>query len=138
MSSGDLADGLQFALANNLNVHSITVVRNGVIVLDAYFYPFEPETRHDVASVTKSVTSLLVGLATEQGYLRGPEQLLVATLPSESASSVSSGAAAIRPRDLLSMRSGFDCGFKRREPELRDMRSTEDWTAHALRLPSAR
>lgn len=52
MSSGDLADGLQFALANNLNVHSVTVVRNGVIVLDAYFYPFVPETRHDVASVT--------------------------------------------------------------------------------------
>jgi hypothetical protein len=44
MSSGDLAGGLRFALANNLNVHSVTVVRNGVIVLDAYFYPFVPET----------------------------------------------------------------------------------------------
>ena len=33
----------------DLNVHSVTVVRNGVIVLDAYFYPFLPETRHDVA-----------------------------------------------------------------------------------------
>lgn len=135
MSSGDLADGLQFALANGLNVHSVTVVRNGVIVLDAYFYPFLPETRHDVASVTKSVVSLLVGLATAQGYLLGPEQPLVATLPPESARDVGGGAAALRLGDLLTMRSGFDCGFKRGEPELRDMRSAKDWTAYALRLP---
>ena len=134
MSSGDLADGLQSALANNLNVHSVTVVRNGVIVLDAYFYPFVPETRHDVASVTKSVVSLLVGLATAQGYLRGPEERLVSALPPASAQDIGS-AAAIRLGDLLTMRSGFDCGFKRGEPELRDMRSTEDWPAYALHLP---
>lgn len=135
MSSGDLADGLQFALANDLNVHSVTVVRNGVIVLDAYFYPFVPETRHDVASVTKSVVSMLVGLAMAQGYLRGPEQPLVATLPPDEAGNADDVAATIRLGDLLSMRSGFDCGFERGEPELRAMRSARDWPAYALRLP---
>lgn len=135
MSSGYLADGLQFALANNLNVHSVTVVRHGVIVLDAYFYPFVPETRHDVASVTKSVISLLIGLATTQGYLRGPDQPLVAALPPQEAGNADGEAAKIRLGDLLTMRSGFDCGFKRGEPELRDMRSANNWVAYGLHLP---
>jgi CubicO group peptidase (beta-lactamase class C family) len=135
MSSADLADGLQFALANNLNVHSVTVVRHGVIVLDAYFYPFLPETRHDVASVTKSIVSLLTGIATAQGYLRGPDQPLVTALPPQQAANVADAAAKVRLSDLLSMRSGFDCGFKSGETELREMRSTQDWVAHAVRLP---
>lgn len=113
----------------------VTVVRNGVIVLDAYFYPFLPETWHDVASVTKSVVSLLAGLATAQGYLGGSEQPLLATVPPELARDVSERAAAIRLGDLLTMRSGFVCGFKRGEPELRDMRNAPDWAAYALRLP---
>lgn len=135
MSSGDLADGLQFALARGINAHSVTVARNGVIVLDAYFYPYVPETRHDVASVTKSVVSMLVGLATDQGHLRGSEQPLLATLPADVTGNVDGAAATIRLGDLLSMRSGFDCGFGRGEPELRAMRSASDWPAYALRLP---
>ncbi|WP_202842366.1 serine hydrolase domain-containing protein [Luteimonas saliphila] len=136
MSSADLADGLQFALAKNLNVHSVTVVRNGVIVLDAYFHPYAPEVRHDVASVTKSVVSMLVGLATDRGLLQGPEQSLVSSLPTDVTAGATDVAKTIRLGDLLSMRSGFDCGFKRGEPELRAMRGTEDWAAHALRLPT--
>src|SRR2546425_2932453 len=69
ISSHDLADALDFARANDVNIHSLTLVRNGVIVLDAYFYPFAPDTRHDVASVTKSVTSILVGMAIADGHL---------------------------------------------------------------------
>ncbi len=135
MSSADLSDGLQFALANNLNVHSVTVVRHGVIVLDAYFYPFVPETRHDVASVTKSVVSLLIGIATTQGELGGPDQLLVTALHPPDARNTADAAAKVRLGDLLSMRSGFDCGFKNGETELQEMRSTQDWVAHTLRLP---
>ena len=135
MDSGDLADGLQFALVRNLNVHSVTVVRNGVIVLDAYFHPFVPETRHDVASVTKSVVSMLVGLAADQGSLRGPEQPFAATLPASAAANAEGAVATIRLGDLLSMRSGFDCGFRRGEQELAAMRGTSNWAAFALRLP---
>ncbi len=135
MSSGDLADALEFAQANDVNVHSITVVRNGFVVLDAYFYPFAPNTRHDIASATKSVVSMLAGLATERGSLRAPEQTLLSALPLEDAKGVSDGAEKITLGDLLSMRSGFDCGFKRGEPELTAMRGTPDWVAYALRLP---
>jgi CubicO group peptidase (beta-lactamase class C family) len=136
MSSADLADGLQFALANNLNVHSVTIVRHGVIVLDAYFHPFVPDTRHDVASVTKSVVSLLVGLAIARGDLQGADQPLVSALSTQPAGNADAAVARIRLRDLLAMRSGLDCGFRNGEPELRDMRGTQDWVAYALQLPT--
>src|SRR5688572_31781131 len=48
-------------------VHSVQIVRHGKLVLDAYFYPYDGSTRHDVASVTKSMTSTLIGLAVERG-----------------------------------------------------------------------
>ncbi|HEU4485002.1 MAG TPA: serine hydrolase, partial [Povalibacter sp.] len=136
LSSADLADGLQFALANNINVHSVTVVRHGVIVLDAYFHPFVPDTRHDVASVTKSIVSLLVGLAIAHGDLQGPDQPLISALTPQQAAGAVVTTERIRLRDLLTMRSGLDCGFKNGEPELRDMRATTDWVAYALQLPT--
>ena len=37
-----------------LNMHSVTVIRHGYVVLDAYFYPYRASAPHDVASVTKS------------------------------------------------------------------------------------
>jgi CubicO group peptidase (beta-lactamase class C family) len=135
MNSGDLADALDFARENQVNIHSLTIVRNGFMVLDAYFYPFAPDTRHDLASATKSIVAVLLGRATDDGYFAGPEQSIVSALPAESSAGLDSAASQVRIVDLLSMRSGFDCGFGRGEPELDDMRRAENWTAYALRLP---
>ena len=33
----------------HLNVHSVTVIRHGYVVLDAYFYPYRASAPHDVA-----------------------------------------------------------------------------------------
>lgn len=134
MSSSDLADALDFARANEINIHSLTIARNGVIVLDAYFYPFAPATRHDLASATKSVVSMLVGIATADGHLGGLQQPVVSALPPASIRQTDERAARIRIGDLLTMQSGFDCGFKRGEPELREMRNAPDWLAHSLNL----
>src|SRR5215216_6650225 len=49
-------------------VHSIQIVRSGRLVLDAYFYPYSDQMLHDVASVTKSITSTLVGLAIDKRF----------------------------------------------------------------------
>ncbi len=135
MNSGDLADALEFARRNEINIHSLTVVRNGVIVLDAYFYPYTRAMRHDVASVTKSVMSLLVGQATSDGYLEGVNQRIVSALPTASTVGLDPQVAQIHVGDLLAMQSGFRCGLSPGERELSDMRTTNDWVAYALHLP---
>ncbi|MDP9169467.1 MAG: serine hydrolase [Acidobacteriota bacterium] len=43
----------------------MTVIRHGYVVLDAYFYPYQATAPHGVASVTKSITAALVGIAVD-------------------------------------------------------------------------
>jgi hypothetical protein len=50
-------------------IHSLQVIRNGYLALDAYFYPYDRHDVHDTASVTKSVTATLVGMAVANGLV---------------------------------------------------------------------
>jgi CubicO group peptidase (beta-lactamase class C family) len=46
-----------------LNIDSLVVVRNGYIVTEKYYSPYDQGTLHGVYSVTKSVVSALIGIA---------------------------------------------------------------------------
>jgi CubicO group peptidase (beta-lactamase class C family) len=60
----------------HLNVHSVTVIRHGYVVLDSYFYPYRPTATHDVASVTKSITAAIIGIAVDKGLVKTDQSLL--------------------------------------------------------------
>ncbi|MCU1325882.1 MAG: 6-aminohexanoate-dimer hydrolase, partial [Bryobacterales bacterium] len=57
LDSKVLASMVDGIMQKHLNVHSVTVIRHGNVVMDAYFYPYKPTATHDVASVTKSITA---------------------------------------------------------------------------------
>jgi CubicO group peptidase (beta-lactamase class C family) len=68
------------------NVDSIVVVRHGVLVYERYFaYPkqfrFDAATRHRGNSMTKSVVSLLVGMAIDRGLITDLDAPVVSYLP---------------------------------------------------------
>jgi len=48
---------------------SLLVQRHGVLVAEEYFHGFAPDSLHDVRSVTKSVVSILIGIAVEEGFI---------------------------------------------------------------------
>src|SRR6185503_15714161 len=50
-------------------LHSLQIVRNGYLVVDEYFNGSGPEVLHTLQSDTKSITSLLVGIAVGQGKI---------------------------------------------------------------------
>src|SRR5205823_7665122 len=81
IDSGPLVEMLDFLRERQIPVHSIQLVRGGRLVLDAYFYPYNGHTRHDVASVTKSITSTLIGLAIERGYIPDVQQPVLSFFP---------------------------------------------------------
>jgi CubicO group peptidase (beta-lactamase class C family) len=88
------------------NVTSVSVHQDGALVREEYYLHTDADTPHDVRSVTKTVTSLLIGIAIDTGCLTSLDQTLGALLgdlaPTDPAK------AAITLRDLLTMSSGFD------------------------------
>lgn len=63
------------------NLHSVLVVKDGKLVLEEYAHGSHRQRTHDVASVTKSVTSILIGIAIEHGAIAGADQSLAHLLP---------------------------------------------------------
>src|SRR5437016_11583229 len=70
MDSDKLREALDYIQQKDLNIHSMLIVRNGSLVLEAYFYPYNEKDVHDVASVTKAITSTLVGIAIQTGKIK--------------------------------------------------------------------
>ena len=89
-----------------LALHSILVVRHGVLVLEAYNHPFNGETRQSVYSVTKSITSALVGIAIADGNLNSVDSSVVSYFPSVSLDDPRK--EAIQVENLLAMNSGIE------------------------------
>ncbi|MES1262009.1 MAG: serine hydrolase [Acidobacteriota bacterium] len=118
----------------HLNVHSVTVIRHGNVVLDTYFYPYKPTATHDVASVSKSITAALVGIAVDKGLLK-TDQTMLSFFPKESPVDPDSQKKTITVANLLSMQPGLDCGFAPGEQELEQMRRTNEWLKYTLALP---
>ena len=54
MDSRVLAEAFDSVRQRKIPVHSLQIVRNGFLVLDAYFWPFQDGQMHDVASVRAS------------------------------------------------------------------------------------
>jgi len=66
---------------NKYNIHSVTIVRNGSLVLDSYLYPFKYGKKHAMHSATKSVTSALIGIAIDKGLIKDVHQLITQLFP---------------------------------------------------------
>lgn len=47
-------------------IHSVLLVKNGRLVLEEYFYGYNRDRLHALHSVSKSITSILVGIAIDQ------------------------------------------------------------------------
>ncbi len=89
------------------NVHSLVIVKNGYIVSENYFNGFGASDTHYMASATKSVTSLVTGIAIDRGFIEDVDVRLDAAFP-EFYDSVDVRKRAITLRHLLTMSSGLE------------------------------
>jgi CubicO group peptidase (beta-lactamase class C family) len=130
-----LASALETLRAERIPVHSVFVERSGYAVLDAYFFPFAGGETHDLASVTKSVLSSVVGVAQREGRIGGPNTPLSVLLPEQTEALDDPRKGAITLGELLSMTSGLDCNAAPGENLLREMEQSPDWVAFMLDRP---
>jgi CubicO group peptidase (beta-lactamase class C family) len=126
-----LIAGLQAAQGTGL-FHSALIVRHGSVVLEAYSYPYDDTIYHDLASVTKSVTTTLVGIAATQGKL-DLDAPIVSFFPNRTIDGREL-KDAITVRDLASMSSGLDCIGYPSEITLEEMQASSDWAQFVLDL----
>ncbi|MBL6614025.1 MAG: serine hydrolase [Reyranella sp.] len=100
------------------NIHAVVVVRNGKLAMERYFagederwgdklgrVTYGPEMKHDLRSITKSVTSLLVGIALAEGKFPKLDSPVFDAFP-DYADLRTPEKARITFRDLLTMSSG--------------------------------
>jgi CubicO group peptidase (beta-lactamase class C family) len=65
----------------NPPIFSILVSKNGVVIYELYTSSLTRDYAHYLMSVTKSVTSTLVGIAIDRGLVGGPEIAIADALP---------------------------------------------------------
>lgn len=118
--NGERLCGIEARLkATNANVHAVVVIRHGKLVFEQYFtgydYPwglpdgqftFDAITKHDMRSVSKSVTSLLMGIAIDRKFIANVDEPVVKFFP-EFATLKTPRWDSITLRNLLTMSSGI-------------------------------
>lgn len=122
------------------NIHAVLVARHGRLVLEEYFHGFSADTLHDLRSASKSITSVLVGAAMQQGEPVGPDTPVYRTM---NASATDATKEAMTLRHLLTMSSGLDCDdgddkSPGNEDTMQSQRADRDWYHYTLSLKSVR
>jgi CubicO group peptidase (beta-lactamase class C family) len=88
------------------NVDSIVVVRHSMLIYERHF-SFDATARHEGYSMTKSVTSLLVGIAVDRGLIKDLDASVLSFFP-EYADLRTPEKDRITLRNLLTMTAGWE------------------------------
>jgi len=114
------------------NVRSIVLVKNGSIILEEYFYGCHRYMIQDFRSVGKSVTSELVGIAIDKGFIKGVDEKLFDFFPEfEKGTNWDRRKDDILLHHVLSMTYGLD----QSGPANNTGWYTENWITDILKLP---
>jgi CubicO group peptidase (beta-lactamase class C family) len=135
IGSRQLAEMLAEVQQRSYAIDSISIVRNGYLVLDAYIHPFGPGQKHEIYSCTKSIVSALVGIAIEQDHIASVDVPLLELFPGRTGSRAED-KASITLEHALTMSSGLECrdSYLYRWQGLGEMRQSSDWVQHMLDL----
>ncbi len=140
MDSELLAGMFGYIEQQKIDVHGVLVVRNGYTVVEAYYPPYGPNTRHSTASVGKSFTGALVGIAIREGYIEGVGQKVADFFPDHSDLQNAPLKQAMTIEHLLTMTSGLDwpesaASYSSARNIMNQMMRSADWVRFVLNRP---
>lgn len=114
------AIGPRFEAWTDANLHAVVVRRQGRLVFERYFAGEDEcrgqplgrvihhaATKHDVRSITKSIVSLLVGIAIDRDWIQSVDRPVLAAFP-EFDDLRTSPVGSVTLRHLLTMSAGLD------------------------------
>jgi CubicO group peptidase (beta-lactamase class C family) len=138
MDSGKLANMLEYINDEKLGIDSVTIIRNGYIVTDAYLNPLlKSDTKHIIHSCTKSIMSALIGIAIDKGYIKDIHQPVIGFFPDRKFENMDERKKAITLEHLLTMSHGIrtqDSSFYKWKGLIKVQKSS-DWVKYVLDQP---
>ena len=110
--------------------HTAMLLRHGRVIAEATWSPYRAELPHSMFSVSKSFTSIAIGLLINEGCL-SLDDLVVDLLPDELPAEVSPHLASLRLRHVLEMTVGHDVEAWPEE----EVDAALTWAQHVLAAP---
>lgn len=121
MDSHVLGAGLDHVESTGLALHSLLVIRNGRRVLETHGRDGErqvtPLDAAQLMSTTKTVTSMLIGIALSEGLLPSVEARVMDYFAEDEIGNPSPAKAAMTIADVLTMRSGLTFGEREEQDD---------------------
>ncbi len=139
IDSEQLAALFERIVESGYAIDSVTIVRNGAIVADAYAAPYASNSLHMTYSCTKSVVSTLIGIAIDNGVIEGVDVPLLDLFVDVAVENVDARKEALTLENALTMSTGMDSqdSYLYRWRGLDSIRESDNWTASALSFPMA-
>ncbi|MGD9079124.1 MAG: serine hydrolase [Desulfobacterales bacterium] len=104
---------------NDKNIHGILLIKGGKLVFEEYFYGYNREKLHFLASVSKSITSILIGIAIDQKITPDVETKAYEFFPEYEGTKWIYQKYPITLQHILTMAAGLDWDatrYSRRDP----------------------
>ncbi len=122
-------------------IQDLTIARNGRLILEEHFFGYHGDEPHDSRSAGKSITSMMVGAAVEEGAFTMDTP--VYDLFPESTANPDPRKADLTVEHLITMSSGYDCDDNDydtpgNEDVMQNQGQQPDWVAYTLDLPMVR
>lgn len=108
MDSAKLEEMLALVDEHDIAIDSILVVRHGYLVFEEYRNGYDQHTPHHIQSVTKSFSSMLIGIAIHEGLIEGVQQKMVDFFPDHTIQNRDARKKRITLEHLLTMSEGMD------------------------------
>lgn len=119
-------------------IHSVLLIKNDRLIIEEYFNGQFADEPHDLRSTTKSIRSILMGIAIDQGFIDNIDdpilKYLKRPLPNKN---LDKRKNDITIKNLLTMSSGLDCNDwnKKSKGQEDKVYKKKDWLQYTLDLP---
>lgn len=134
MNQKELHDFILHSNGNESNICQIYALMDGQKIYEDCLHGYQTEDAVHVMSVTKGVMSLLVGMAMDQGFIRGTEQKVLDFFPNYQVKRGEKTIYDVTLEHLLTM----TAPYKYRSEPWKKVCTSEDWTMAALDLLGGR
>ena len=119
-------------------VHSVLLVKNNKLIIEEYFNGQLPDQPHDLRSTTKSIRSILLGIAIDKGFIESINDPISKYLTNKvPRKNLDPRKETITIKHLLTMSSGWDCNDwdKKSKGQEDKVYKKSDWIQYTLDLP---